>query len=200
MERRPWGDAVVTGYGTDPRPQGVRLLAGLHRLRRHALRGLRREDLQGDGPRAPVRLPGDRDQRLGRRAHPGRRRLPRRLRRDLLAKRAGLGRDPADQPGHGAVRRRRRLLARDDRLRPHDRGDLLHVHHRAGGGEDRHRRGGHVRGARRCLDPRREVGRRPLHGPQRGGGARGRAVPAVVPAAEQPRPAALRRAVRSGRP
>ena len=36
--------------------------------------------------------------------------------------------------------------------------------------------------------------------PQRGGGARGRALPALVPAAEQPRPAALRRAVRSGRP
>ena len=39
MANRPYGDAVVTGYGDDLRPQGVRLLAGLHRLRRLALRG-----------------------------------------------------------------------------------------------------------------------------------------------------------------
>ena len=107
----------------DLRPQGLRLLAGLHRLRRHAVGGVRREDLQGHGPRAQVRLPADRHQRLGRRAHPGGRRLAGRLRGDLLAQRAGLRRDPADQPDHGAVRRRRRLLAGDDRLRAHGQGD-----------------------------------------------------------------------------
>ena len=62
----------------DLRPEGLRLLAGLHGLRRLAERGLRREDLQGDGPGAEVRLPGDRHQRLGRCAHPGRRRVARR--------------------------------------------------------------------------------------------------------------------------
>ena len=76
----------------DLRPQGLRLLPGLHRLRRLVERGLRREDLQGHGPGRQVRLPGDRDQRLRRRADPGRRRLARRLRGDLLAQRPGVGR------------------------------------------------------------------------------------------------------------
>ena len=37
---------------------------------------------------------------------------PRRVRRDLLPQREGVGRDPADQRDHGPVRRRRGLLAR----------------------------------------------------------------------------------------
>ena len=61
-------------------------------------------------------------------------------------------------------------------------------------------RGGVVRGARRRSDARVEVGRRALHGSRRGGVPRGRALPALVPAAEQPRARAVRRAVRSGRP
>ena len=36
--------------GHDRRPQGLRLQPGLHRLRRRARRGVRREDPQGDGP------------------------------------------------------------------------------------------------------------------------------------------------------
>ena len=173
----------------DLRPQGLRLLAGLHRLRRLALRGLRREDLQGDGHGREVRLPGDRDQRLRRRADPGRRRLARRLRRDLLAQRAGLGRRPADLARAGAVRRRRRLLARDHRLRAHGRGELVHVHHRPRRREDGDRRGGFVRGARGRRDARVQVRRRALHRRRRGGMPRGRALPALVPAAEQPRAA-----------
>ena len=39
------------------RPQDLRLLAGLHRLRRLAQRGVRREDLQGHGHGRQVRLP-----------------------------------------------------------------------------------------------------------------------------------------------
>ena len=101
----------------DLRPEGLRLLAGLHRLRRVSERSLRREDLQGDGSRREVRLSADRDQRLGRRPDPGGRRLARGLRRDLLAERPGLGSDPPDQPDHGPVRWRSRLLAGDDRLR-----------------------------------------------------------------------------------
>ena len=44
QKRRPWGDAVVTGYGDDRRPHRLRLLPGLHRLRRLARRGDGRED------------------------------------------------------------------------------------------------------------------------------------------------------------
>ena len=51
-------------------------------------------------------------------------------------------RDPADQPDHGPVRRRRRLLAGDHRLHLHGQGDLAHVHHRPRGDQDGHRRGG----------------------------------------------------------
>ena len=96
LERRPYGDAVVTGYGTIfgrkvfVFSQDFTVFGGC------LSRGLRREDLQGDGPGREVRLPRDRDQRLGRRAHPGGRRLARRLRRDLLAQRPVLGRHPAD--------------------------------------------------------------------------------------------------------
>ena len=73
------------------------------------------------------------------------------------------GRRAADQPRHGAVRGRRRLLARDDGLRLHGRGDVVHVHHRARRREDGDRRGGHVRGARRRRHARGEVGRRAVH-------------------------------------
>ena len=73
------------------------------------------------------------------------------------------GVDPADQPRHGPDGRRRGLLAGDDRLRAHGRGDVVHVHHRSRRGEDRDRRGGELRGARRRGDARGEVGRRPVH-------------------------------------
>ena len=53
------------GLWDDLRPQGLRVFAGLHRLRRIAERGLRGEDLQGHGSGREVRLPADRDQRLG---------------------------------------------------------------------------------------------------------------------------------------
>ena len=51
-----------------------------------------------------------------------------------------------------------------------------------------------------AADARDEVRCRALHAPRRGGVPRGRALPALVPAAEQPRAAAVRAAVRSGRP
>ena len=69
------GDSVVTGWGKiDGRIVYV-LRAGLHRLRRLALRGRGREDLQGHGPGAAQRRARHRHQRRRRRAHPGRRRL-----------------------------------------------------------------------------------------------------------------------------
>ena len=72
-----------------------------------------------------------------------------RLRGDLLAQRAALGRRAAALARDGAVRGRRRLLARDDRLRADGRGLVVHVHHRPRRGEDGDRRGGDARGARR---------------------------------------------------
>ena len=131
------------------RPAGVRLQPGLHRVRRLALRSARREDLQGHGPGDEGRRAGDRPQRLGRRAHPGRRGVAGRLCRDVPAQRAGLGRGAADQPDHGPVRRRRGLLAGHDRLHLHGEGQLVHVRHRPRGGEDGHARGGDARGAGR---------------------------------------------------
>ena len=95
-DRRPLGDAVVTGYGTVfGRPvcvfsQDFTIFGG------SLSRGLRREDLQGDGHGREGRLPGGRDQRLGRRADPGGRRLARGVRGDLLAERPVVGGDPAD--------------------------------------------------------------------------------------------------------
>jgi hypothetical protein len=87
--------------------------------------------VQDHGPGGQDRLPGDRDQRLGRGADPGGVCLAGRLRRRLHAQRHVLGRHPADQPDHGPVRGRRGLLAGDHRLHLHGEGDLAHVHHRA---------------------------------------------------------------------
>ena len=72
------------------RPPRLRLRPGLHRLRRQPVRDERREDLQGHGPRHEDGRAGHRPQRLRRRAHPGRRRLARRLRRHLPAQHPGL--------------------------------------------------------------------------------------------------------------
>ena len=88
------------GHGR--RPQGLRLLAGLHGVRRRARRGVRRQDPQAHGPGAQGRGPGRRHQRRRRRPHPGGRGQPRQLRRHLLPQRAVVGRDPPDQRDHGA--------------------------------------------------------------------------------------------------
>ena len=178
------------------RPPGVRVLPGLHDLRRLARRGLRREDHQGHGPRHQDRLPDHRHQRGRRGADPGGRGLARPLRRDLPPQRPRVGRHPPDQPDHGQLRRRPRLLPRRHRLHDHGRPDLRDVHHRTRRHQDRHRRGRHDGGPRRRAHPQHQVGQRPLHGRRRGGRARVRQGAAVVPPAEQPRPGAV---VRRGR-
>ena len=82
------GDGVVTGYGlVDGRKvfvfaQDFTVFGG------SLSRRLRAEDLQGDGPRDEGRRARHRAQRLGRRAHPGGRRVARRLRRHLPAQHA----------------------------------------------------------------------------------------------------------------
>ena len=112
-----------------------------------------REDVQDHGSGGQDRLPRDRHQRLRRRAHPGGRRVARRLRRRLPAQRPLLRRDPADLADHGPVRGRRGLLPRDHGLHVHGQGDLAHVHHRPRRDQDGHRRGGRLRGARRGDEP-----------------------------------------------
>ena len=89
--------------------------------------------------------------RRRRRAHPGGRGGARRLRRGVQAQRDRLRRHPADFGDHGAVRRRRRLFAGDDRFHLHGARHQLHVRHRAGRGEDGDQRDRHRRGTRRRL-------------------------------------------------
>ena len=95
--KRPWGDAVVTGYGTiDGRPmfvfsQDFTVFGGsLGEVMAEKM--CKVMDLA-----AKVGGAGDRPQRFRRRADPGGRRLARSLRRRLRPQRAVLGRDPADR-------------------------------------------------------------------------------------------------------
>ena len=185
-KRRPYGDAVVTGYGTiDGRTvfvfsQDFTVFGGsLGEVMAEKM--CKVMDIGGRGRRAR-----DRHQRLRRRPDPGGRRLPRRLRGRLRPQRQLLGRHSPDQPDHGPVRRRRRLLPRDDRLHLHGQGDLAHVHHRPGGDQDRDRRGGRVRGARRGHEPQLQVRRRALRRRRRRAVPRGRPLPLQLPSLEQP--------------
>ncbi len=101
------------------------------------------------------------------------------------------GRDPPDQPDHGLLRRRPRLLPRGHRLHDHGRRHLQHVHHRPRRHQDRHRRGRHDGGARRRPDPQHQVRQRPLHGRRRGRRAGVHQGAALLPAPEQPRRGAV---------
>ena len=147
--------------GHGERPHGVRVRQGLHGVRRLALGDACAEDPEDPGHGDEGARADRRPVRCRRRAHPGGRRLARRLRRGVQAQRDRLGRDPADFRDHGAVRGRRRLLARHDRLHLHGEGHELHVRDRAGRGEDRHQRGRHRRRARRRERAHHQVRRSP---------------------------------------
>ena len=157
-QKRPYGDGVVTGFGTDRRPARLRVQPGRHRVRRQPRPGLRGEDRQDHRLRPQDRLPADRDQRGRRGADPGGRRLPRSLRGDLPPQHPRLRGDPADLADHGRRRRRPRLLPRPHRLRGDGRPDVADVHHRTRRDQDRHRRGRHDGGAGRCSDPQHPSG------------------------------------------
>ena len=104
--------------------------------------------------------PDRRPERLGRRAHPGRRRLARRLRGHLPAQHARVRRGAADLRDHGPVRRRRGLFAGHHRLHRDGEGDELHVRHRSRRDQDRHARRRHQGRPRRRDDAQREERRR----------------------------------------
>ena len=101
MENRPYGDGVVTGHGTI---EGRRVFVfsqdftvfGGSLGEAFAEKIVKVMDMA-----LRYRLPGDRDQRLRRRPHPGGRGLAGRLRGHLLPQRPGVRRDPADLAGHG---------------------------------------------------------------------------------------------------
>ena len=193
------GDGVVTGHGTIDGRLVFVFSPGLHGLRRIAVGGVRREDLQGHGPGDEGRRADHRPQRFRRRADPGGRRLARRLRRHLPAQRPGLRRRPADLGDPGSVRRGRGVLAGDDRLHGHGRGHELHVRDRPERREGRDPRGRRFRTTRRRAPPtRRGAASRIWPAATRPRRSTSRADPRV-PAAEQSRDAATPPSDRSRR-
>ncbi len=92
---------------------------------------------------------------------------------------------------------RRGVLPGHHRLHADGRPDLVHVHHRARRDQDGNRGVGDPGGARRRARAQHQVGRGPLSGHRRAGlpGLRPRA--AVLPAVQQPRGAAVRRRPRT---
>ena len=112
LDRRPYGDAVVTGYG-EVLGRRVFVFSQDFTVFGGSLSEVFAEKICKIMDLAvKYGCPRDRHQRLGRRADPGGRRLARGLRRDLLAQRPVLGRDPADLARDGPVRGRCGLLAR----------------------------------------------------------------------------------------
>ena len=156
-EQKVPGDGVVTGYGRiDGRlvyvfAQDFTVFGG------SLSRDQRPEDLQGDGPGAEDGRARHRPQRLGRRAHPGGRGQPRRLRRHLPAQHARLRRGAADLRHHGPLRGRRGLQPGHHRLHRDGEGHLVHVRDRPRRHQDRHARGGHQGGPGRRHDAQREA-------------------------------------------
>ena len=138
-ERRPWGDAVVTGYGTVfGRPvcvfsQDFTVFGGsLSEVFAEKICKVMDMAVKVGCPVVGINDSGGARIQEGVVSLAG-------LRRDLLAQRAGLGRDPADLADPRAVRRRCRVLARDHGLRADGRGNVVHVHHRPRRREDGHR-------------------------------------------------------------
>ncbi|MCK7518687.1 MAG: hypothetical protein MZV64_13685 [Ignavibacteriales bacterium] len=132
----------MSGHGTRGRPAGLRLRAGLHGVRRLALRDQRRQDLQGRwtwpcSMGAPIVGLNDSG---GARIQEGVMSLGGYA--DIFLRNTlRLGRGAADLRHHGPLRRRRGLLAGDHRLQRHGEGDELHVRHRAGRDQDGDPRG-----------------------------------------------------------
>ena len=98
------------------------------------------------------------------------------------------GRDPADLADHGCRGGRTRLLPRAHRLHRHGRQNVADVHHRTGCRQDRHRRRSHARGTRRCAHAQHDQRQLALPRVRRGRRDQLRQGAAVLPAEQQPRP------------
>ena len=85
-----------------------------------------------------------------------------RLRPDLLSERHRFRGHSADFGDHGPHRRGRGLFAGHDGLHLHGEEHLLHVHHRPGRDQERHRRGDQLRGFGRGPGPQRQERRGPV--------------------------------------
>ena len=188
------------GARPDRRPPGVRVRAGFYGGRRVPVGDQRRQDRQDHGSGDEARRADRRPQRLGRRAHSGRRDVARRLRRHLSPQHARVRCCPADFRHHGAVRRRRRLFAGDHRLHADGETHELHVRHRPGGDQDGHARGRHEGRARRRDDAQRDERRRAFRRGHRPRVPRAHPRSAVVHAVQQPRRSAPHQHERLTRP
>ena len=200
QEQRVPGDGVVTGSGKIHGRTVFVFAQDFTVFGGSLTRGVRAEDLQGDGSGHEDRSAGHRPQRLGRRPHPGRRRVAGRLRRHLPAQHAGLGSRAPDLRGHGAVRGRRGVLAGHHRLRLHGQEHLVHVRDRTRRDPGGDPRDGDRRRARRRRRARCHVRGRSLRRRRRGRvpGADPRA--ADLSAVQQPRGPAAAAHPRPGRP
>ena len=198
---RPYGDAVVTGYGTIFGRKVFVFSQDFTVFGGSLSRGLRREDLQGHGPGREVRLPG----RSGSTTPAAR------------ASRRASSRSPATRRSSGATSRPRASSRRSAWSWGPCAGGAVYspaitdfvfmvegtsymfitgpdvVKTVTGEEVTFEELGGAATHAS-------QVGRRALHLARRGGVPRGRALPALVPAAEQPRAAAVLRADRPARP
>ena len=123
QKNRPYGDAVVTGHGTiDGRrvcvfSQDFTVFGGsLGEVMAEKMCKIMDLAAKIGCPVIGINDSG------GARIQEGRR-LARGLRRRVRAQRQMQRRDPADQPDHGPLRRRRRVLAGDHRLHLHGQGD-----------------------------------------------------------------------------
>ena len=142
QKRRPWGDAVVTGWGTiDGRPvavfsQDFTVFGGsLGEVMAEKMCKVMDLAAKIGAPVIGINDSG------GARIQEGVVSLG--AYGDVFVRNVQvLGGDPTDQPDHGPLRGRRRLLAGDDGLHLHGQGDLPHVHHGPRRDQDGHRRGG----------------------------------------------------------
>ena len=129
-DRRPPGDAVITGWGTvDGRPvfvfaEDFTVFGGsLGEAVSEKICKVMDLAMKTGAPLVGLKDSGG--------AHPGRRIRPRWLWADLPSQRHGIRRDPPDLRDHGPVRRRCGVLTGDHRLRVPGRGSLTPLHHRS---------------------------------------------------------------------
>ena len=134
-------DGVVTGFGKVNGRPVFAFAQDFTVSRRVAGRDAQQEDLQGHGPGLEGRGAVCGVQRLRRGPDPGGRGFFERLRADFLPERHRQRRHPPDLRHHGTHRRGRGLLPGHDRLHLHGEEHVVHVHHRPGRHQERHRGG-----------------------------------------------------------